>query len=59
MKVEIEPELENPNEQVEEEHVESEDNKKPMWDDGSNDEEDFKNSMDDEDNENDVNINAE
>ena len=30
-----------------------------MWDDGSNDEEEIKNSMDDEDNENDVNINAE
>ena len=45
MKVEVEPELENPNEKVEEEHVESEDNKKHMWDDGSNDEEEVKNSM--------------
>ena len=42
VKVEVEPELENSNEKVEEEDVESEDNKKPMWD-----------SMDDEDNEDD------
>ena len=57
MKVEVEPELENPNEKVEEEHVESEDNKKPMWDDGSNNEEEVKNSMNDE--EIDVNVNFE
>ena len=37
VKVEVEPELDYPNEKVEEEHVESEDNKEPMWDDGSND----------------------
>lgn len=49
MKVEVEPEVENPYEKVEEEHLDSQNNKKPMWDDGSNDEEEVHNSMDDED----------
>ena len=49
VKVEIETELENPYEKVEEEHLDSQNNKKPMWDDGSNDEEEVHNFMDDED----------
>ena len=65
VKEEVEPELENPYEKVEEEHLDSQNNKKPMWDDGSNDEEEVHNSMDDEDDfsdddeEIDVNVNVE
>ena len=42
VKVEVEPELENPYEKLEEEeHVDSEENKKAMWDDFSDDNEEI------------------